>query len=226
MGPINHSNLNCGPYQPVTPKSQALINDHYQFPRLQLVHQLLSAAFNIAWACSRFQSAPPACPLSTANFVKSKLNRPWKGGTDGYILGGNYQPLPPDTHREKKETSEGVAFRSTAAADALLRSLARGSTVTDMEERAFWSRDSPPTGSKVKYSDKRRISGSSAQQLRWGSLLKHNSSLQENVLGLLFFLLIKDDLTECRILFNGSFFKHFNCFSSGFSPTASTIDKQ
>lgn len=91
------------------------------------VNQLLSAAFNIAWVCSLFNAFTPlACPLSTVNFLKSELNRPWKGGTDGYILGGNYQPLPPNTHT-KKETSEGVAFRSTDAADMFVGSLAASS---------------------------------------------------------------------------------------------------
>lgn len=46
---------------------------------------------------------PLVCPLSTVNFLKSELNRPWKGGTDGYILGGNYQPLPPNTHKKRNK---------------------------------------------------------------------------------------------------------------------------
>ena len=79
---------------------------HHAFARLPPVHQLLSVGFNFTWACSLFQRAPPACPLSAANFVKSELNRPWKGGTDGYILGGNYQPLPPYTHTEKKKQAK------------------------------------------------------------------------------------------------------------------------
>lgn len=37
----------------------------------------------------------------------------------------------------KKETSEGAAFRSTDAADASLRSLAGGSTVTDTEGKGL-----------------------------------------------------------------------------------------
>lgn len=57
-------------------------------------------------------------PSVTSKLLKSELNRPWKGGTDGYILGGNYQPLPPNP--PKKETSEGVAIRSTDAADTLV----------------------------------------------------------------------------------------------------------
>lgn len=45
---------------------------------------------------------PLTCPLSTVNFLKSELNRPWKGGTDGYILGGNYQPLPPNKKKKRR----------------------------------------------------------------------------------------------------------------------------
>lgn len=75
--------------------------------QLLSVNHLLNAAFNTAGACAlskcALASAPLTCPLSTVNFLKSELNRPWKGGTDGYILGGNYQPLPPC---EKKKTEE------------------------------------------------------------------------------------------------------------------------
>lgn len=162
------------------------------FPRLPPVHQLLSTAFNFAWTCSLFQHAPPACPLSAANFVKSELNRPWKGGTDGYILGGNYQPLPPDTHskkRNKRRCCLQVNWRCRHVGGISGRGLDsnwhRGKGLLE-------SPDSPLTGSKVKCSHKWRISGLSAHQVRRSSLLKPNSSLQENSS-----LLIKDDLNEC-----------------------------
>lgn len=48
--------------------------------------------------------------------------------------------------REKKETSEGAAFRSADAAEAWLRSLAGGSAVTDTEEKGLLESRQPADG--------------------------------------------------------------------------------